>query len=505
MAGFLPPKKDVKKKTKQTANILDVIGQAGASAVGTVAKGAGNLVSAAGQAASYLDPIATAGRVSKTLTGNEGVFAGYRSPIEMAGRTVQRGTEALGSAAERGSVAMSGLSGEQPITSAQWAGGALGNIANLVGGVGVGAKLAGAVVPAGKAVTVAGQIPFKTSVVPKFLAQSVGATEGITAVQEGRLASPGELAGGVAIDVGTLGAGRAMQRLAKEGLKNVPRLTPGVKEELGEKGLARMGELMYTDVDKLPLLPTQTQVYSVMNEARKKTYKEVEKHISSAVQKGAGKTNIDELMRGVRENVLSPKGASRAGLSLDQVPVAKKELNKVGDFYKEFFGTKELSLPQAQILKKALKYKKDVGQDAITSTVSQFREGLRKNTQKYIEDEVGRTVGVNAKTALQQANLDYNILKKLSQSLKKKRPYSGYLTDVIAGAGAIGGSMARLDVGGAIKGASVAIGLKRLATSPKPKVLAAKIIKKGTKKEVNQFFNALVKSALVQVNREQKK
>lgn len=473
---------------------LNAVGQAGASAVGTVAKGAGNIASAAGQAGSFLDPIANAGRISKTFTGNEGIFSGYVSPVEMAGRTIQGGTEALSNAAEQGSVALSG--GRQNET-AQWAGGALGNIANIVGGAALGGGIGKGLVSkltAGKAIVPAGKA---MSSIPSLVGESLGTTEGVTAAQEGRLADPTELAIGTGIDLATLGIGKLFQRGAKEGLKAIPRYTPTVKEALGNQGLKRTGELMYENIDSTPWLGGRKGLSEAGKRAKTKAYATVTQYIDDATKGGAKGKTIDELMDGVKEVIISDKGAARAGMSLDEIPKAVKEIDEMKAFYKKLYGPGALDLKQVQQLKKNLRYKTGSGFDALMTAKNQFKEGTRRNAKELIEKEVGRVLGKPAQKALKQSNLDYEVLRKLTKTLDKKQPYSGYLTDVIAGAAGGAGGLAKLDFGGALKGIGTAIGLKRLATAPTPKIFFAKLVKEGSNQQVNKLISALAKGALL--------
>lgn len=496
------------KSTQQSNGFLDfmnAVGQAGASAAGTVAKGAGNLANAAGQAGSYLDPIANAGRISKTLTGSEGAFAGYKSPLEMAGQTIQQGTQALADTAEKASIDLSGGKQNQ---SAQWWGGAMGNVANTVGGAALGgmagkgllSKIAGAggkstaVVPVGTKATEAA-----SKVLPKvagFAGESLGSTEGVIAANEGRMASPEELATGAAIDVATLGAGKLLEKAAKAGLSKIPQFTPTTKAELGGKGLKRVGELMYKNVENLPLKGGREAIGEAMSPLKKKAYSIVTSNIDDAIKGGAEGATIDDLMEGVKKAVISEKGAARAGLSLDEVPKAVKEIDAMQDFYKGVYGTGKLDLSQIQQLKKNLRYKIGSGVDALISAKNQFKEGTRGNAQAFIEDQIGKVLGKSAKEAVKKANIDYNILKKLSGTLKKKAPYSGYLTDVISGSAGAASSLAQANIADAVKNAAAAVGLKRLMTAAAPKTLFAKIVKEGSKKQVNKFISTLAKGLL---------
>jgi hypothetical protein len=476
-------------------DFMNAVGQAGASAVGTVAKGAGNVAAAVGEAGSYLDPIANAGRLSKTFTGNEGVFSGYKSPVEMAGKTIQGGVNAVADAAERGSVALSG--GKQN-EAAQWTGGALGNLANIVGGAALGGaagKTLAARLTAGKALLPAGASVSQKALAaaPAFFGESLGATQGVVAAQEGRMASPAELALGAGIDLATMGVGRLFQRGAKEGLAKIPRYTDTIKTKLGEKGLKRGGELLYENVDSLSGFGSRPDMAAALKPLKKKTFDVVTKNIDEAVKKGAGGKTIDDLMDGVKDAIISDKGAARAGMSLDEVPKAIKEIDQMKQFYKELYGDGVLDLRQIQQLKKNLRYKAGAGMDALMTAKNQFKEGTRQNAKEFIENEVGRVLGEPAKKALKQSNLDYEVLRRLTQSLDRKMPYSGYLTDVISGSAGAAGSLAQFNVGEALKGAATAIGLKRLATSPTPKIFFAKLVKSGSEKQVNKLISALAK------------
>lgn len=477
---------------------LNAVGQAGASAVGTVAKGVGNLASAAGEYGSFLDPIANAGRISKTFTGNEGVFSGYRSPLEMAGKTIQGGTNALGNAAEAGSVA---LSGGRQNTSAQWTGGALGNLANIVGGAALGGAGSNALLAklgAGRGVIVAGQAVPKAAKYAPFVAESLGSTAAIEGAMTGKAAGPVELGTGLVIDLSTAGIGKLLQRGAKEGLSRVPQFTPTKKAALGQEGLQRAGELMFENIDNIPVTTSRETIGAALTPLKKKTFTIVEQNIDDAVKAGAGGATIDDLMEGVKKAVISEKGAARAGLSLDEVPKAVKQIDKMADFYKGLYGDGLLDLKQIQQLKTNLRYKSSLGADALMTAKNQFKEGTRANAQKFLEKEVGKALGQPAEKALKSANYDYNVLKTLISTLKKKAPYSGYLTDVVSGAAGAAGALARLDIGEAVKSAATAVGLKRLATSAAPKVVFAKAVKEGSKKQVNKFLSALAKGLLSQ-------
>lgn len=505
MAGFLPPKQSgsgggflpPKTATPQGGNplfdFMDAIGQAGASAAGTVAKGAGNVANFAGQAGSYLDPIANAGRLAKTVTGSEGVFQGYKSPLETIGGTIQSGANSLSNLAEDASVKMS--EGKQN-AGAQWAGGALGNLANTAAGATIGGGAAKSLLSkllGGKALTVAGSAGSKAMPIANFLADSLGSTQGITAVNEGRLSSPGELLTGAAIDTATLGGSKLMEKLAKFGLSKVPQFSPKVKAELGNKGLQRVGDLMYDNVESIPALKSMNResIGQSLTPLKAKTYAIVSDKIDQAMKAGAGGSTIDDLMDNVKKAVISDSGAAKAGLSLDEIPKAVKELDTMKAFYKDLLGDAPLDLGQVQQLKKNLRYKTGPGIDSIMSAKNQFKEGVRKNTQVFIEDQVGNTLGAEAKKALKNANFDYNVLNKLTKTLKNKPAHSGYLTDVVSGAAGAASALASLNVGEAVKQAAIAVGAKRLATSAAPKVIFAKLVKKAPEKFLSNFLKSL--------------
>jgi len=230
-----------------------------------------------------------------------------------------------------------------------------------------------------------------------------------------------------------------------------------------------------------------------MEPLKKKAYSVVSSNIDDAVKAGAKGSTIDDLMDGVKKSIISDKGAARAGLSLDEVPKAVKEIDAMKTFYKDLYGDGVLNLNQIQQLKKNLRYKKGSGIDALISAKNQFKEGTRKNAQSFIEDEVGRVMGDGAKKAVKDSNVDYNILKKLTKTLKKKAPYSGYLSDVISGSAGAAGALAHGNLGDAIKQATIAIGAKRFATSAAPKVIFAKMVKKYP----NKFISALAKSLML--------
>ena len=480
-------------------NTAKGVSNLGANAAATVGEGIGNTASFAGDAMSMLDPVLMLKNSVKTVNGgNAGFLEGYQNPVQMAGKGVQSEMKQLADITRESSAKSMEMEKDN-----NWAkfGGGLGTVANIIGGAALGGDAGTAAAKAmtgSKALVPIGQ-KIAQGWLPKaaqFAGESLGSTQGVIATTEGRMAKPEELAAGAVFDVGIAGLGKGLTKLAQFGLEKIPQFTPSVKAALGQKGLTRAGEIMYENVENIPITTSREAIGASLEPLKKKTYSVVTSKIDDAIKAGAGTTTVDDLMDGIKKTIISDKGAARAGMSLDEVPKAVEQIDQMKEFYKKLYGNNPLNLNQVQQLKKNLRYKASAGMDSLITAKNQFKEGTRANAQKFIETEVTKSLGKEAGKALKNANLDYNVIKRLAGTLEKKAPYSGYLTDVISGSAGAAGAIASLDVGEAVKQAAIAVGLKRLATSPMPKVIFAKIMKNASKSKANKFISALAKGLM---------
>lgn len=495
-----PPPQEPDYFGKGFVDFAKGVSNMGAHAAAGVGEGVGNVANFAGQVGGAIDPISNAQRINQAM-GGQGW--GYESPAALAGGAAQSGMKSLADTMRNNSDKLMGV-------SEGWgqAGDILGETANIVtgvaGGTGVANKLGGglrALFPKAQGVMAQGSkiAPEAQSFLQKIIptaqkaaglaGQSAAGTQGVLATTEGRIATPADYAWGGATDLVGAGVGKILGGLAKKGLASIPQFTPTVKGQLGGKGMKRIGEIMYENLDEIPLTTSREKIGMAMTPLKKSTYGTVQDFIEQAQKRGAGSTTIDDLMADIKRGVISDKGAARAGLSLDEIPNAKAQLDEMQDFYENLYGGNRLDLNQAQQLKKNLRYKSGVGIDAATTAKNQFKEGVRGNVKTFIEDQVEKTLGKPAKEALQKANADYDVIKKLTNTLKKKTPYSGYLTDTISGSAGAAGALAQGNFGDAIKQAATAIGVKRAITSPAGKILFAQAVKKAP----NKFISALAK------------
>lgn len=368
----------------------DAVGQAGASAAGTVAKGVGNAASVTGQVLEAFDPIAQAQNVSKLFGG--GGF-GYTSPARAVGETIKKGTYDLANAAEQGSVKTS-TTGQNK--TAQWTGGALGNIANSIG--------ATALTPS------VGTTGFFGKVLP----QSVVGTSMQSAINQGRMANAQELATGAAIDSALYGAGKLFKGIRDLAYSNVLRQTPGDKKMLLKKGIDAGQELS----DAVGFAPTKKVFDEKLAKATSKAGANISDEIAKAKSQGFSfnkndlsnaANSVDDYISELTRSAPITERAAIRDKALKEVQAIKSEIAKSGNSIDDLVRLKRTSdavVPYDKL------------NPVVNASVAPYK-AVADRTRSLLPEGV------------QIANAKYEPLRALSDIAKNRPATSGFAGDVV--------------------------------------------------------------------------
>lgn len=175
-----------------------------------------------------------------------------------------------------------------------------------------------------------------------------------------------------------------------------------------------------------------------------------------------------------------------------EIPKAMQTIDDTLSAYKELYKGKALDNKDVQALKVALgNGLESVFQKALDTPLKAkalTEITLRSNLRRIIEKNVPEAEKLNKQLAP---------LYEASGRLAKKGPYSGFLTDLIAGsmtAGNVGDLLG--DPAGYLKRFGSGVLLKRLGTSTAAKTLSGTLLKDGTKIMSSPEFLQLIRRAL---------
>lgn len=475
-------------------NTAKGISNAGANAAATVGEGIGNVAGVAGQVGSFLDPIANAGRVVKTVTGNEGVFSGYKSPVEQIGSAAQSGLKQAADITRESSAKSLGMDKDNG-----WAttGNILGTVANVIGGAALGAEAgtaAGGAIGKGVASQIGGKAAAVAPKVAQFVGNSVGGTEAVNTVLEGKLASPEQLGAGLAIDTALFGLTKVGDKLGNYFYKRIVPTTPLQAGKDAKRGLD-MGKVLSEETG---VSFSKPEIQGKVAVKIKQLSKEMDDLIKAADEgntmkivkfgEKAGFTADDLFPEGSIDDVLKNK---KLQLKFGDVEGVKGQINSTLDEFRATMGDKTLTLTEVQALKKKLgsslsgMYSKTG--DAKATAKELVNDIIRKNAKTIIEDNVESAAEINKRLSG---------LLTAEKRMAAKGNYSGYLTDMMAGLGYSGmqGAVGQNDPASFVKNLVLGVIGKRLALSTGAKTLAGQAAKNiGT---VTPFISAAAKGAM---------
>lgn len=446
----------------------------GANAAATVGEGLGKTVSTIGQ---VVDPVTNINRLAQTVTGDPktNILPKEAQVVEGAGDLIKQGTDYLGktfreSTAER-------LGNDETSLAAQ-AGNVLGSAANVIGGAAIGGglgtqagtKAAGAL----SNVERVGDIAHKALPV---IGSGLGSTEGVVAATEGRPATAGELATGLAIDASVGLASKAANKLGDYFFSKIVPTTPLQAGKDAAKGL-NLGEVISKETG---VSLSRSQVQKKITERVKTLSNEIDSLIKEAdsgqingvIKFGekVGFTADDLLPASSIDKVLKNK---KLQLKFGDVDSVKTQIASTIDEFKKTVGDTPLNLEQVQNLKKQLGsslagFYSKTG-DAKATAKELVNDIIRKNAKNIIEENIAPAAEINKR--LQG-------LITAEKRMGAKGPYSGYLTDVLAGLGYSGaqGAAGQNDPASYAKNVLYGILLKRAAGSTLAKTAAGQALK----------------------------
>lgn len=438
---------------------MNWVGQAGASATASAGRALGNTAQFAGQATSFLDPIAAAGRIKKTFTGED---FGYTSPVEQLGGAVKGGLDALADNAEDTSVR---LAGGKRYKDAQSLGSGLGSVAGSIAGAGIGGA---AGIKAGGNIA-SKLLPQASGFLPKAakaIGQSFGSTQGAIATGEGRVASPSDLFAGGVIDAGIgLGGGLA-KGIRNAAWGNVLRQTPTDKRWLAQKGIDAGEEL----TKNIGFAPTRE---AFMNK------------LGGAVNK-AGQ-NIDEAIKSNPNFNFDTKKIIDTVDDVDQYIApfqkGKTDLQKIGirdTVLQEAQALRNKILGSGNTLDDLVRIKREADEVVPYDKVDPL---VRAATAPY------KAVADRARTLLpenvQMANAKYGPLKALKDIAEKRPTTSGFAGDLLG-----------MAAGPDIKSKLANVAIQRLYRTPAVQTGIASISNKLAQGARSKILNAGMKSLI---------
>lgn len=430
---------------------MNAVAQAGASAAGQVAKGAGNLAKVAGENLSYLDPIADAQRVKELATGSG---FGYTAPSQILGNAISQGANTIANNA----VKASEQGGKNEV--AQAFGRIYGDIGTSVGTAALTPQIG------------------TSGFLGKILPQSLIDTGFQTAASTGRSANMGDYATGAALDSAFYGAGKLLKGIGKTALASIPNFT---NKQASANELKALGSKLYENVDQIPLTKDRPTLGESFSKLAQGEYGKKTDIINKAMEttlpatKNSGQV-INQTLDKAYADTLKESALKKAGISLDQMPKAIEGLDKIKEFYQQA-ANKGFSLAELEKFKESFG-KKLFSNSALETLDNTYRKNIRKGVKDLVESGVEQSLGQGGKDAFKAAKENYAVLAKSAQRLKDTpKASSGILGDIISGSTAAAGSLAQGNVGNAIKSAATAVGAKRALTSPVTKIAAAKGIK----------------------------
>lgn len=331
------------QKARYVPGAAEIAG-AGLWAAGEVGKGLGNVAQFAGQVSDTFNPVTY-------------ISSALGKPINMAQsitKPIQQFTQDTAKSMEKEAT---DRMGQGAGSIGQMAGQGLGTVANIVGGAAAGSSI-GSSIGAGVQSTKLGASISKTlGSIPKigdtvskaipFLAESLGATQGVTATTEGRLASGQELATGAAIDIAFAG----LPTLLKPILKKTKKIAAKTGDDLLSKVIKSTKKQRNTGLDLAAELKKQGWQgnYNQLRKAASDLYENSMRAKKDLLKKSTGtvaKKEIVKILDDAAKNAPVELGNKKAFDNL--IKRIKSDLDNFAP------GQTQLSLSKAEDLKKGL-------------------------------------------------------------------------------------------------------------------------------------------------------